>query len=243
VDGLSVAYGEVPAVRDVSIEVGEGELVALVGANGAGKTTTLSAVSGILALGGGRITAGRVRFAGRDVTGRPAHRMVEAGVAHVPEGRDILGRLSVEENLDLGGYRRADRSSLAADIAGVYERFPILRERRASPAAVLSGGEQQMLAIARGLLARPRLLLLDEPSMGLAPQVVTALFAEIARIRDAGTTVLLVEQNAHKALALADRAYVLETGSIVLAGPGSELLRNERVVDAYLGMPPEMERA
>lgn len=242
VEGLTVTYGEVPGVRGVSLEVAEGELLALIGANGAGKTTTLSAVSGILRLAGGSISGGSVRFGGADVTGRPAHRMVAAGVSHVPEGRDILGELTVEENLDLGAFARRDRSDLAGDIDAVYDRFPVLRDRRHQRAAVLSGGEQQMLALSRGLLARPRLLLLDEPSMGLAPQVVAALFAEIARIREAGTTVLLVEQNAHMALRLADRAYVLETGEVVLSGTGQELLRNERVVGAYLGVPPEMER-
>ncbi len=240
IDDLTVVYGEVPAVRDASLLVAEGELVALVGANGAGKTTILSAVSGILGLAGGRIVAGRVRVDGRDVTGWPAHRTVGLGVIHVPEGRDILGNLTVAENLDLGGFRRRDRTGLAAEIAAVYERFPVLGQRRRQPAAALSGGEQQMLAIARGLLGRPRLLLLDEPSMGLAPQLVSAVFAEIVRIRAAGTTVLLVEQNAHQALGLADRAYVLETSRIVLAGTGPELLRSERVVDAYLGMPDEM---
>jgi branched-chain amino acid transport system ATP-binding protein len=242
VSGLTVTYGEVPGVRDVALEVAEGELVALIGANGAGKTTTLAAISGIVRLAGGSISAGRVRFAGADVTGQPAHRMVAAGLSHVPEGRDILGDLTVEENLDLGAFARRDRSDLRRELEGVYERFPVLRERRQQRAAVLSGGEQQMLALSRGLLARPRLLLLDEPSMGLAPQTVSALFAEIARIREAGTTVLLVEQNAHMALRLADRAYVLETGEIVLSGTGAELLRNERVVDAYLGVPPEMQR-
>ncbi|MGK2849539.1 MAG: ABC transporter ATP-binding protein [Candidatus Limnocylindrales bacterium] len=241
VQALTVAYGDVPAVREASMFVTQGEMVALIGANGAGKTTTLSAISGVLDLNGGRIVGGRVRFAGRDVTGRPAHRLVGDGIVHVPEGREILGRLTVAENLDLGAYRRRDRSGLVREIDSVYARFPILGERRHRPASTLSGGEQQMLAIARGLLAAPRLLLLDEPSMGLAPRIVTAVSEEIARIRNAGTTSLLVEQNAHQALRLADRAYVMESGRIVLSGTGRELLATERIVDAYLGVAEEME--
>ncbi len=238
VETLTVAYGEVAALRQVTLSVREGELVALIGANGAGKTTALSAISGALRLLGGRVTGGHVRYAGRDVTGWPAHRAVASGLVHVPEGRDILGRLTVGENLDLGAYHRRDRAAVASDIAAALERFPVLGQRRDQQAGGLSGGEQQMLAIARGLLARPRLLLLDEPSMGLAPQTVSAVFEEIARIREQGTTVLLVEQNAHAALRLADRGYVLETSRVVLSGSGAELLRNDRVVDAYLGLPP-----
>ncbi|HEX5465981.1 MAG TPA: ABC transporter ATP-binding protein [Candidatus Limnocylindrales bacterium] len=240
VRGLSVAYAGVPAVRGIDLDVARGEVVALVGANGAGKTTILSAISGTVGFGGGRIGAGRVLLEGQDVTGRPAHRLVALGLSHVPEGREILARLTVAENLDLGAYQRSDRAAVAADVEVVYERFPILGQRRHQLAGSLSGGEQQMLAISRGLLGRPRLLLLDEPSLGLAPQAVRAVFEEVDRIRRAGTTVLLVEQNARQALALADRGYVLETGSIVLAGTGAELSRNERVIDAYLGLPPEL---
>lgn len=238
IEGLKVAYGGVPAVRGVDIHVDEGELVTLVGANGAGKTSLLAAVSGLLRPLGGRIAAGRIAYDGRQITAAPAHRTVGLGIVHVPEGREILADMSVEENLLMGGYRRRDREGLATDIDTMLgDRFPLLGARRAQRAGTLSGGEQQMLALARGLLARPRLLLLDEPSLGLAPQVVNAVFTEIETIRRDGTTVLLVEQNAHRALGLADRGYVLEAGEVVLQGSGTELLSNERVVGAYLGVP------
>lgn len=230
VEHLSVAYGRVRAVRDVSLRVEEGTLVSLVGANGAGKTTVLAALTGLVAP-----QAGRVRFRGRDVTrGRPSE-LVRLGIVQVPEGRQILQQMSVLENLELGGFQRRDRAALRQEIEAMLDRFPILRARRDAAAGALSGGEQQLLAIARGLLARPALLLLDEPSMGLAPQLVTQIFAILREIHAEGRTILLVEQNARKALAISDRAYVMETGQIVLEGTGVELAREPRIVAAYLG--------
>jgi branched-chain amino acid transport system ATP-binding protein len=229
VEDLVVAYGRVEAVRGVSFTVDEGALVTLVGANGAGKTSVLNAVAGLL-----RPKSGRISFAGRDVTRRPAHRLVAEGLVQVPEGRDVLATLTVEENLQLGAWHR--RSGADADIAAMYERFGVLGERRDLPAGTLSGGEQQMLAIARALVAQPRVLLLDEPSMGLAPKVVDEVFRVVEEIRASGTTVVLVEQNARRALAAADYGYVLETGSVVHQGTGSALLADARVVQAYLGI-------
>lgn len=229
VESLDVSYGRVDAVRGVSFTVEPGAIVALIGANGAGKTSILNAVSGLV-----RPRGGTVRFNGADITRRPAHRLVKTGLVQVPEGREILGTLTVHENLTLGGWHRG--RTMSAEIANVYERFPILAERRKLPAGALSGGEQQMLAIARALIAKPELLLLDEPSMGLAPMIVDEVFAVIAGIRDAGTTVLLVEQNARRALAAADVGYVLETGEITHSGPADELLADERVIEAYLGL-------
>ena len=229
VQGLGVSYGRVLAVRDVSFEAAEGSLVALVGANGAGKTSVLNAVAGLL-----RPRQGKVVFDGTDVTRWSAHRLVDAGLVQVPEGREVLASMTIQENLQLGGWHR--RSTADASIDEMYERFPVLAERRDLPAGALSGGEQQMLAIARALVAQPRLLLLDEPSMGLAPRVVDEVFGVIEEIRRSGTTVVLVEQNARRALRAADVGYVLETGSLAHSGPGHELLTDERVIAAYLGI-------
>jgi branched-chain amino acid transport system ATP-binding protein len=229
VHDLVVAYGHVQAVRGVSFQVPQGSLVTLIGANGAGKTSTLAAISGLL-----RPRSGRVIFQGRDVTRWAAHKLVAAGLVQVPEGREILATLTVEENLQLGGWHRGAAAHSA--ITAMYERFPILADRRTLAAGSLSGGEQQMLAIARALVAEPALLLLDEPSMGLAPKIVDEVFDVIESIRAAGTTVLLVEQNARKALRAADYGYVLEIGEVVHEGRGAELLSDARVVSAYLGL-------
>lgn len=226
VDGLRVAYGPLEVVHGVSFEIARGEVVALIGANGAGKTSTLAAISGLV-----RASAGHVTLDGRELAGSAPHRIVAAGVVQVPEGREVLARMSVEENLLMGARGRPAPGALD----GVFERFPVLRERRALPAGALSGGEQQMLAIARALLARPRVLLLDEPSLGLAPKMVSAIFQVLAELRSQGTTMLLVEQNALRALRLADRAYVMDLGRITLSGTGEALLQDERVVQAYLG--------
>lgn len=230
VENLSVAYGRVQAVQGVSFTVAAGAIVAIIGANGAGKTSTLLAISGIVPARGGRI-----RFRGEDVTRQGAHELVARGIVQTPEGRQVLARMSVEENLLMGAYQRRDAGAVRADLAAQWERFPVLRERRGLPAGSLSGGEQQMLAIARALMARPTLLLLDEPSMGLAPLVVNEIFATLAAIHRDGVTVLLVEQNARKALALAHYVYVMETGRIVLEGSAGELATNEAVTAAYLG--------
>jgi len=227
---LSVSYGSVNAVRAVSLRVAAGEVVALIGANGAGKTTILSALSGLI-----RPTSGTAVFDGLDLTAAKASAIVRHGLVHVPEGREILGRQTVLENLELATWVRRDRAAADAQIATVMNRFPILAERRNLRAGTLSGGEAQMLAIARGLLGKPRLLLLDEPSLGLAPQMVDEVFAAIEEIHRDGTTILLVEQNALRALAIADRAYVLETGRIILSGSGDDLLHNPAVRRAYLG--------
>ncbi|MBZ2199364.1 ABC transporter ATP-binding protein [Occultella gossypii] len=224
VDDLRVRYGRVEAVRGVTFEAAPGSLVTLVGANGAGKSSIINAVSGMVRPRGGRIT-----FEGRDITRTPAHRLVASGLVQVPEGRQILGTLTVEENLQLGSPGRRG-------IAEVYQRFPVLAERRRLQAGSLSGGEQQMLAIGRALVTRPRLILLDEPSMGLAPRVVDEVFGVIGEIRASGTTVVLVEQNARRALRAADHGYVLAGGEIVHSGPAAELLDDDRVVQAYLGV-------
>jgi branched-chain amino acid transport system ATP-binding protein len=225
---LSVSYGEVAAVRGLSLSVPAGSLVTLIGANGAGKSSTLAAVSGLVRPSGGSVT-----FDGTDITALPSHRRVAAGLVQVPEGREILVTMTVEENLQLGAWHQRD--GLGARLDDVLARFPVLADRRRLSAGSLSGGEQQMLAIARALLARPRVLLMDEPSMGLAPMLVDEVFRVIESIRADGTTVLLVEQNAHRALAAADHGYVMETGRIVLDGPAAELLSNARVIEAYLG--------
>ncbi|MBH0129538.1 ABC transporter ATP-binding protein [Salinibacterium sp. NK8237] len=230
VTGLQVNYGRVEAVRDVSFEVPVGSLVTLVGANGAGKTSVLNAVSGLL-----RPRQGVITFEGTDITKWPAHRLVKAGLVQVPEGREILGTLTVAENLTLGGWHRSN-SAMHSKVAEVYERFPVLFERRKLHAGALSGGEQQMLAIARALIAEPKILLLDEPSMGLAPKIVDEVFTVIEEIRQTGTTVVLVEQNARRALAAADYGYVLETGEVSHSGPAHELLADEKVIEAYLGL-------
>ncbi len=229
IEGLAAQYGRVTALSGVSLAVAPGQLVALVGANGAGKTTLLRAISGVRPL-----TAGRVVFDGRDITGLSPVRRVRLGIVQVPEGRQVFAPLSVEDNLVLGGYTRRD--VVDAGIARAFRMFPVLAEKRRLPAGALSGGQQQMLAIARALMAEPRLLLLDEPSMGLAPLLTAEIFAAIASLKRAGTTILLVEQNATQALRVADYAYVMETGRIVLEGPGAELAANEKVKAAYLGM-------
>jgi branched-chain amino acid transport system ATP-binding protein len=227
--GLSSHYGRIRALLGVDLEVAAGELVVLVGANGAGKTTLLRTISGIQPA-----SAGRVRFDGADITGLAPDRRVRLGITQVPEGRQLFGPMSVEDNLRLGAFARG-REHTAEALARAYELFPVLGERRRQPANTLSGGEQQMLAISRALMARPRLLLLDEPSMGLAPKLVEEIFRTIRALGEAGTTIFLVEQNAAIALSVADRGYVLETGRIVLADRGQALLANERVKEAYTG--------
>ncbi len=231
VDGLEVRYGGVRAVRGVDITVGDGEVVALLGANGAGKSSTLLAIAGAI-----RPFAGRVRLDGRDVTGTTPERMVRAGVAMVPETRDVFPDLTVEENLRLGAYvRRRDRAGVEADRAAMFALFPRLAERADQTAGTLSGGEQQMLVIARAMMSRPRLLLLDEPSLGLAPTIVEQIFAMIAELAATGLSILLVEQNVSKALAVASRAYVMRLGRIAAAGPARELAAAADLEDHYLG--------
>ena len=220
----------IQALKGVSFEVGEGEVIALIGANGAGKTTTLHAVTGLLPKKAGTVTLG-----GKDITKTPPHKIVEMGMAHVPEGRRVFGQLSVYQNLRLGAYTRRNKEEFDQSLEMVYERFPRLKERRNQPAGTLSGGEQQMLAMGRALMSRPKIILMDEPSMGLSPIFVNEIFKIIEDVSAAGTTVLLVEQNAKKALSIADRAYVLETGNIVLSGEAKELLNNESIKKAYLG--------
>ena len=230
IEGLHVAYGQVEAVRGVSLRVDEGQIVTLIGPNGAGKTSILSALSGLV-----RPRAGRVRLGGRELTGLPAHRTVEAGLVLVPEGRAILGRMTIEENLRLAGERRQAPGPLAAAMEREYQRFPVLGERRRQLAGSLSGGQQQMLAFARALLARPRVMLLDEPSMGLSPILVKQIFEAVKEIHREGTTILLVEQNARLALSVSSHAYVLEQGKLALEGPAHELAADPRVQAAYLG--------
>src|SRR5512146_2175956 len=229
VSALESRYGRIPALKGIDIAVRAGELVALVGANGAGKTTLLRAVSGVQ-----RVSGGRIRYQGADITSAPPERRVRLGIVQVPEGRQMFGPLSVEDNLRLGGYTRPAPES-ASTLERVYAMFPVLRQRRQAPAGTLSGGQQQMLAIGRALMARPRLLLLDEPSMGLAPRLVQEIFDCVRGLRAADTAIFLVDQNARAALAIADRGYVLETGRIVLAGSGAELLADASVQAAYLG--------
>jgi branched-chain amino acid transport system ATP-binding protein len=227
---LRAAYGPIEALRGVDLEVRAGELVCLLGANGAGKSSTLRAISGLVRPSGGRIV-----FDGRAITGLQPSTILEAGIAHCPEGRRVFPYLTVEENLAMGAYVRRDRSAIAADLERVCAHFPILAERRRQAAGTLSGGEQQMLAIGRALMARPRLILFDEPSLGLAPTIVETTFEIIADIRRQGTTVLMVEQNAYLALRMADRGYVMESGRIVLSGPARDLLADDHVRRAYLG--------
>jgi len=231
VEDLDVHYGGIHALQRVSFAVDEGQIVALIGANGAGKTTALRAISGLV-----RPSGGRVRFAGQPITGLPAHAIVARGLAHVPEGRGIFANLTVGENLQLGAYLRGDPAAVARDRERALELFPRIRERLDQNAGTLSGGEQQMLAIARALLARPRLLLLDEPSLGLAPQIVQRIFQILTTIVAEGTTILLVEQNAHMALAVATTAHVLEVGALVTSGPAAELARDDKIRRAYLGV-------
>ena len=230
-DDVHVRYGNIRALQGVSLTVAEGELVALLGSNGAGKTTTLRTISGLL-----RPSAGAITLEGTDITRAPVHQIVELGISHCPEGRRIFASLSVRENLRLGAVAQADRHAAAADLDMVLALFPILGERMHQAGGTLSGGEQQMLAIGRALMSRPRLLLLDEPSLGLAPLMVERIFETIAAVKAQGRTILLVEQNVHHALDIADRAYVLETGRITLDGPADVLRRNPRVEQSYLGV-------
>ncbi len=227
---VRVFYGAIQAVKGVSLEVRERELVTVVGANGAGKTTTLRTISGLF-----RPKTGSISYGGQDLTKLEAHQIVGLGIAQAPEGRQIFGSLSVRENLLLGATRRLDRDALDADLERVFGLFPVLKERLGQAGGTLSGGEQQMLAIGRALMAKPKLLLLDEPSLGLAPLMVGRIFDVIARLKAEGTTILLVEQNARKALQVADRAYVMETGVITISGPAAELAANPEVEKAYLG--------
>lgn len=227
---LNTYYGNIQALKDVSIEVPEGSIVTILGANGAGKTTTMKSIVGLL-----RPRAGQVSFLGEDVTGKKPDQLLRRGLSLVPEGRAILGGMTVRENLEMGAYVRKDRDEARADMERVLDRFPILRERESQLGGTLSGGQQQMLAIARALMAKPKLLLLDEPSMGLAPLIVQDIFRIIKEINDEGTTVLLVEQNARQAMKIADYAYVLETGRVVKHGPAAELMNDTTIQEAYLG--------
>ncbi len=229
VEGINVFYGAIHAIKDISFEVNEGEVVTLIGANGAGKSTILKTVSGLL-----RSKTGTIEFMGENIGHVAPHKIVEHGLAHVPEGRRVFTRMTVEENLEMGAYTRPG-SEVDDGIAAVYEQFPRLKERRKQVAGTLSGGEQQMLAMGRALMSKPKLLMLDEPSMGLAPLLVEQIFEIIQSMHKAGTTILLVEQNAQMALSVADRGYVLETGKIVTSGAGHDLLNDESVKKAYLG--------
>jgi branched-chain amino acid transport system ATP-binding protein len=230
ITGLTSHYGRIQALKGIDLQVAEGELLALVGANGAGKTTLLRAISGVQPA-----TGGAIRFDGADITRASPSARVRMGISQVPEGRQVFGPLSVEDNLRLGGYTRP-AGEIAVDLAEMYAMFPVLKEKRHEPAGTLSGGQQQMLAMSRALMARPKLLLLDEPSMGLAPLLVAEIFRAVLALKHAGTTIFLVEQNAHAALSIADRGYVLETGRVVLQDSGRALLANERVKEAYLGV-------
>lgn len=230
VHDLNVFFGVIQAIKNISFEVEKGEVVALIGANGAGKTTTLHTITGLLSA-----KSGSIILDGKDITKTPAHKIVSMGVAHVPEGRRIFSSLTVYDNLKMGAYTRKDKKEIADSLEMVFSAFPRLKERKNQIGGTLSGGEQQMLAMGRALMSKPRIILMDEPSMGLSPLYVTEIFDIIQRIKDEGTTVLLVEQNANKALSVADRAYVLETGSIIMDGKASDLLNDERVRKAYLG--------
>ena len=230
VQGCCVAYGGIEAVKGVSLEVRAGELVSLIGSNGAGKTTTMKAITGLLPL-----KAGRIAFAGRDVQGQGPWDLVRQGLAMVPEGRGVFTRMSIEENLWMGAYIRDDRAAIEEDMARIYALFPRLKERRDQLAGTLSGGEQQMLAMGRALMSRPRMLLLDEPSMGLSPIMVDKIFEVVQDVASQGVTVLLVEQNASRALQIAHRAYVMESGQITLSGDAQQLLHDPKVREAYLG--------
>lgn len=230
IENINVYYGAIHALKGISVDVKEGEIVTLIGANGAGKSTILRTVSGLL-----RAKTGNIVFEGKSISTIPAEEIVKLGISQVPEGRRIFANMTVEENLELGAYIRKDKSGVSKDIAKVFERFSRLGERRKQIAGTLSGGEQQMLAIGRGLMSQPRLMLLDEPSMGLAPLLVKEIFSIIKEINASGTTILLVEQNAHMALSIAHQAYVLETGRITLAGTAKELSESEAVRKAYLG--------
>lgn len=230
VEGLDVYYGNIQALREISLEVREGEIITLIGANGAGKSTLLKTISGLL-----KPKKGSIRYLGDSIVNKPAQAIVKAGISHVPEGRRVFANMRVEENLELGAFVRKDREGIRNDLNKVYELFPRLYERRKQLSGTLSGGEQQMLAIGRALMARPKLLLMDEPSMGLAPILVQTIFSIIKEINRDGTTILLVEQNANMALSIAARAYVLETGRVVHSGSASELKESEQLKMAYLG--------
>ncbi len=227
---IVAAYGSITALKNVTFNVEEGQVVSLIGANGAGKTSTMRTITGLL-----KPSEGQVFFNGEDVTGLPTHKLVEKGISLVPEGRQIIEGLTVYENLEMGAYQRKDKEGVKEDIDRIYSIFPILNDRKDQLGGQLSGGQQQMLAIGRALMSKPKLLLLDEPSMGLAPLIVREIFDIVRRINDQGTTVLLVEQNAKKALEVAHYGYVLETGSMVLEGPAEEVMNNPRVKEAYLG--------
>ena len=227
---LEVAYGGIHAVKGIDLEVGEGELVCLIGANGAGKTTTLKGICGLLP-----VKAGKIFYGGKDITGKPAFQLVRRGLAMVPEGRGVFGALTIEENLAMGAYIRSDREGIKSDIERVYHLFPRLKERRRQTAGTMSGGEQQMLAMGRAMMSRPKLLLLDEPSMGLAPLMVQKVFETIVTISGEGVTILLIEQNAKLALEVSKRGYVMESGEVILSGDASSLLHDPKVRAAYLG--------
>ena len=230
-DAVSVSYGEVQALWDVSLDVQQGEIIALVGSNGAGKTTTLKTISGLL-----HPSSGSIQFEGKPIERAPAHEIVALGIAHIPEGRRLWANMTVRENLEMGAYAQRARAVRAQTTGEVLRMFPRLAERPQQLAGTLSGGEQQMLAIARGLLSRPKLLMLDEPSLGLAPVLVKEVFSAVQRINQEGVTILLVEQNTHVALSIAARAYVLETGRVAMSGSGAALLNDARVKEAYLGL-------
>ncbi|HEX7312406.1 MAG TPA: ABC transporter ATP-binding protein [Pyrinomonadaceae bacterium] len=229
-ENISVSYGAIRALKGVSMHVEQGEVVTLIGANGAGKTTTLRTITGLLSP-----TEGRILFEGQEISGKPTHQLVARGISMSPEGRGVFANLTVRENLQMGAYLKKNKSEIAHDLERGFRMFPRLKERESQKAGTLSSGEQQMLAMARALMSRPRLLLLDEPSLGLAPLVVHTIFEAIDEIRGEGTTILLVEQNAHAALGHSDRAYVLETGRIVMEGPSKELAADPRIKEAYLG--------
>ena len=230
VEGINVYYGNIQALKGVSLEINQGEIVTLIGANGAGKSTLLKTISGLL-----KPKQGQIIYEGQSIAGKAAQSIVKKGISHVPEGRRVFANMTVEENLDLGAYLRKDKAGIKEDFGKVFDLFPRLLERRKQLAGTLSGGEQQMLAMGRALMARPRLLILDEPSMGLAPLLVKTIFRIIEEINASGTTILLVEQNAHMALSIANRAYVIETGRVVLSGTADELNSSEQVKMAYLG--------
>ena len=230
VKNIQVYYGMIKALKGISFEVEQGEVIALIGANGAGKTTTLHTITGLL-----HAKEGQILYQGQDITHVPAHRIVSMGMAHVPEGRRVFSNMTVLQNLRMGAFTRKDKSEIEQTLAAVYKRFPRLEERKNQIAGTLSGGEQQMLAMGRALMSRPSIILMDEPSMGLSPIYVNEIFDIIRKVSESGTTVLLVEQNARKALAIADRAYVLETGNINMSGKAADLLNDEAVQKAYLG--------
>ena len=231
VNDIHSYYGNIHALKGVSITVNEGEIVTLIGANGAGKSSTLKSISGVL-----RPRQGTINFQGKNIAGTPAHQVTGLGLIQVPEGRRVFAQMTVQENLEIGAYLRNDINEIKADMEKIFELFPRLRERRRQVAGTLSGGEQQMLAMGRAMMARPHLLLLDEPSMGLAPVLVDTIFDTIERLNKAGTTILVVEQNARKALQVAHRGYVLQTGAITISGNAKDLLANPRVIEAYLGL-------